>query len=207
MHRFAPFLFAVVLISACDAVRHTAPSTASPEAIMKSGERPSSDEAPQWIRREDVDPDIARRIQEHMASPEFIHQAERSERLARTAPVVLGFSSTPLPGGAVAVVIRDPGAHHQRLLVFFEQSVTDHAISLGRLALMQDEEQLPEPGARRVLFVGTGQQVEIAGKVRQMHFHVSPTDRGDARALLTLPRSAPIAIPEVGNVRIVGVVQ
>lgn len=109
-----------------------------------------------------------------------------------------------LPGGARALVIRDPSAPGQPVIVVSRATVHAHALFLAHAALREDARRQPRTLVRRRLNVFPDGSVvaEAAGTPERFKVRVSPEDAGGQDLLGQLTRSAAsvtaVHIPEVG---------
>lgn len=163
---------------------------------------PDPDDAPRFYRMDEIDPEIADRIRRHMGAPEFLRQAAAAEG---RAALQYGIARGTLPGGAIAAVVREPGPSGARMIVVPEQTVTDRALSLARLALAEDEREAPEVESRRVLLVWNDQRVQGPAGEKKMEYRIPAAHRQDFVELLRARRSAEIQVPDVGPVQMVEV--
>lgn len=148
-----------------------------------------------------MDPELAAYARRQISDSEQILEAERAhERRTRSGPLRFAFAPGGLPEGAVAAVVRSPWGEARRMLVFSESAISDWAISLGRLALTEDEHFVPEPKGERVLLVWTDQRVRAGGQTTTKKYTIPSRDRGEAAALLRADRLPAIHVAELGQV-------
>jgi hypothetical protein len=202
MRRILPLVTLVLLGAACDAAARRAPTSPSPGgASMDKGGPPSPDDRLRFIRIEDMEPDFAAYVRRQLSDPEHIRETERAhERQLRAGPLGFAFAADGLPEGAVAAVVRNRSGQARRMLVFSESSITDRAISLARLALMEDEQDVPEPDQERVLLVWADQRVRAGGQIKVKNYNVPSRGRGEASALLRANRLAAVQVETLGRV-------
>ncbi|HEX8830904.1 MAG TPA: hypothetical protein VF705_07060 [Longimicrobium sp.] len=148
-----------------------------------------------------MEPEFAAYVRRQLSDPEHIRETERvHERLSGAGPLRFAFAAEGLPESAVAAVVRNPGGETRRMLVFSESSISDRAISLARLALMEDEQDVPEPDKERVLLVWADQRVRAGGQTKVKNYSVPSRGRGEASALLRASRLPAIQVGELGRV-------
>lgn len=200
MRSIVPLAGLVVVIASCDATTRGVPTITSPGgAAMEKGSNRVPDEGVRFISFEDMDPELAAYARRQLSDPEHLRETERAyEAQMRAGPLRFAFADGALPEGAVAAVVRNPSAGARRMLVFSEESITDRAISLARLALMEDEQHVPEVSEERVLLVWSDQRVRVRGQTKVKRYTVPARQRGEAAGLLGSARLPAIEVRELG---------
>jgi hypothetical protein len=114
-----------------------------------------------FVRFEDMDPEQAERMRDMIARAEKMPEPApvrlRRER-NELHPVQYAVAANPLPGGAVAAVVRDARSAPARLIVI-SRNADDLALYLADAALDQDEEAVPNPIARRLVLVAADRRI------------------------------------------------
>lgn len=191
----------LLALAACETARGIPTGTAG-GAAMQNGNNPVPDGGIKFTRFEDMPPDLAAHIRRVMNDPAEIAKADRAAERERV-PLPYALKSGPLPNGAIAAVLRNPNGEPRRALIFSESSFTYSALALARMALHRDESEVDEPTALRVLWVWPDQRVESGGESWNLNAHIGGGPPGYVDDLLAAPRSAPVAFPVVGTVRII----
>lgn len=160
-----------------------------------------------YVAPENVDPAIAatRREAEARAHRQLERDAEAASLGAGS--VRFAITTAELPGGAVAIVVRDPSSRTPRLVVFSERTLDDAAFVLADMALRRDEQIHARNGERRVLLVARDQSVRSGAGADLGALglqNVFSGSRHFAARLLDDARAQPETfIAGVGNVRVV----
>jgi predicted small secreted protein len=203
MRRLISLASTALVLTGCEATTRGIPTGTSTAGVaMDKGSNPAPDGGVKFTRFEDLPPDLAAHVRRLMTDPEELRKADRAQALERV-PVRYAFAERPLPRGAIAAVLRDPGGEPRRALIFSESTISPRATSLARLALYRDEGELPEAAARRVLFIWDDQRVEGEGKSWNLNAVLNGGPPGLVEDLLAAPRGAKIDVSQIGPVRIV----
>jgi hypothetical protein len=116
-----------------------------------------------FISFEEMAPEEAERMRDMIAraekAPEPASVRARRER-NELQPVQYAVTDERLPEGAVAAVVRDPSATLARLVVL-SRNAGDVALYLADATLDQDEKAVPNPPARRLVFVTADRRLVI----------------------------------------------
>jgi hypothetical protein len=163
-----------------------------------------------FIRFEDMDPEEAGRMRDMIARAEKAPvpasvQARRERN--KLQPVRYGLSDQPLPGGAVAAVLREPEPEPMRLVVISRRA-DDRALFMGDIALDRDEDAVAEPrGSRLILVAADGTVVtQTSAGSHPAQLDVSIPDSCSRELIAPFLRAAeatpPVFVPGIGSVRI-----
>jgi hypothetical protein len=170
MHRPWSLLVLALAASACDRPISTAPaSRPGPLTDAVMNDRANASIPPPdggFIPFDQMEPGAAERARSLLAAAERMpvpaSVRARRER-ERRDPVRHAVSEGPLPGGAIAAVVRAPGSVPARLIVISSAAADDRAMFFADAALDRDEVSEPEPTGRRIGFVHADGRVEWRG--------------------------------------------
>jgi hypothetical protein len=217
MRSVSPLALLALMLAGCDAhLTQVGGGTARamnepPDRSLLAGRRSS---APAPLRLADLPPEERHAVEADLrAGPdERERRAARQRAQAQLHPVHYALTPEPFGGDLVALVVRDPAAAVQRVIVLPESSPHDLGPWLGHAALRQDEIRVPEAAERRVLSVHADGHVVVraGGREQVRQLNVPPADAvprmfGTATDVLRWAAEAAREelIPEVGRVRAV----
>jgi len=167
-----------------------------------------------WVPLSELEPEVRRRIEAVGLDPERWPEPMRLRRerflahVAKGAPA-FAIARGELPEGAAAILIRDPAAPIERLVVVSERTVDDEVLALAEGTLRQEEIHVPAPPSRRVLTVFTDRRVRIetSRAVHWVSFRMdffSERRRKHTDRLIAWAAGAPeVELPGIGRARLV----
>jgi hypothetical protein len=181
------------------------------EASMRgdSNERSRAHEA-QFVAFDEMDPELAIRMEEMVSRVEdkpLPYASKLRRERNRSQPVRYGVSDQPLPGGAVAAVLREPEPAPMRLVVISPRA-DDRALFLGDIALDRDEDAVPEPEGSRLILIaedgGVVMQARSGSDSAQLDVSIPDSCSRELISpfLHAAESSPPISVPGIGTVRI-----
>ena len=208
-HRW-PILVLVIAVSACDGPATTAATNPSPFPDAPMNQRADGPIPPPdggFIPFEDLEPEVAARMGRMVAAAERTPgPASSRSRDAREQrdPVRFAVSDEPLPGGAVAAVVRTPGPGRGRLIVISRDATDDRAMFLADAALDREEESDAGTLRRRVVFVRADGGLNTPdGAAEPLGVTVPAAGRHFIATLMHAAESGSrVHVPGVGMVRI-----